>query len=116
MARPVVNVRGAKTFLLVIPLAPVLFERRDTRFLCARVKHAQRQRAPHGVDAVSNACHWYQERLKAKSLHGFNSCAARTPLLDLRVVRDEVCAVSPSMQRLPLRDLLGVMLDANAAR
>ena len=29
-------------------------------------------------------------------------------------MRDEVCAVSPSMQRLPLRDLLGVMLDANA--
>src|SRR6185436_8258398 len=116
VARPVMDVRCPKRLLLVVPLAPVLFERRDPRFLCARVKHAQRQRAPHRVDPVSNRSHRHQERLKAKSLHGFDACPAAPPLFDLGIMRDKVSTMPPAMLVLPLLDLLGVMLDANAAR
>ena len=52
---------AAKHFFSSSPLAPVLLERRESRPpRSARVKHAQRQRSPHGVDAIVDRRHRHQ--------------------------------------------------------
>src|SRR4249920_416022 len=108
--------RDTKRLFFVIPFTPVLFERRNALLFGTRVKHAQRQRAPHRVDAVSKGSHGHQERLEAESLHGFNTSTARAPFFNLGIMRDEISAMLPPVFLLALLDLLSVMLDAGAAR
>src|SRR6478752_3945807 len=52
VARPVVDGCRLEAFLLVVPLASVLFECRDAAIFRSRVENAQRQRSSNSVNAI----------------------------------------------------------------
>ena len=72
---------GAESFLVVVPLAPVLLKRRDSARFQSRMKHAERQRPTHGVDPVVERCQWHKHAVQAPCCASSRRACGRCPAL-----------------------------------
>src|SRR6478736_185729 len=114
MRCPIVHVGLSEGFLLIIPLATVLFERADAGFFRPRMKHAQRQRTAGCVDAVLKRRERNELGFEPQRRHGFDARLASAPLFYFRIMRNIVRAMHPPVFALAFLNDRCVMLNADA--